>query len=201
MDAPVRAGDPEWPLSQLRLLLSAAYSGELGAARAYAGHRWALRGRPEWHDVTRILKDELHHRHVLLRMLAELGSAPDPSREAKLNRVGTAISLFSRIGGWFLPMYGAGMLEAQNIREYEHAARLAHLAGQQRFVSPLLELAEVEWDHEVFFRTQAASHPLWRVMPHWKVPPPRESIRQRFAEFEAGSEAQLAPVRLPLLVR
>jgi len=97
-------------------------------------------------------------------------------------------------------MYGAGRLESQNIREYEHAARLAVVAGCDEHVEELLVLAEVEWDHERFFREKAASHFLWRTMPHWPQPPPRSAIRESFAAFLAG-ERSIAPVVAPWLVR
>src|SRR5207237_3780572 len=110
------------------------------------------------------------------------------------------ISLFGRTGGWFFPMYGAGRLESQNIREYEHAARLAAAAGCDELVEELLVMAEVEWDHERFFREQSASHFLWRAVPHWPVPPPRAEIRASFARFLAGDRAA-EPVLAPWSVR
>ena len=97
--------------------------------------------------------------------------------------MGNAIALFCRVGGWFFPMYGAARLEADNIVEYEIAARLAWVAGRREYVESLLHLAEVEWDHEHVLRTYAASHPLWRWVPHWPVPAPRESIHARFEAF------------------
>ncbi len=39
--------------------------------------------------------------------------------------IGTVIGILCRVGGWFVPMYGAGMLERPNIAEYEVAARHA----------------------------------------------------------------------------
>ncbi len=101
-------------------------------------------------------------------------------------------------------MYGAGKLEAQNIREYEHAARLAWVAGLHAFVEPLLEMAEVEWDHERFFREKAQSHALWRFMPRWPMPLPRTEIRASFDRFREAcerGEALVEHVHAPLLVR
>lgn len=118
-----------------------------------------------------------------------------------MERVGRFIAAFCQVGGWFSPMYGAGRLEAQNVREYETAARLALVAGHSSFIEPLLEMAEVEWDHERYFRSHASSHPLWRVMPHWRAPPPRETIRASFAEFEKSPERPVHVVRPPWLVR
>ncbi len=186
--------------ANLVFLLQLAYSGELGAARAYAGHAASLRAGAERAELRKILRDEIRHRRCLRRMLAALGAAPDPRREGKMERVGRSIALFCRVGGWFLPMYGAGCLESQNVREYEHAARLAAVAGCDEYVEELLAMAEVEWDHERFFREKASSHPLWRVLPHWTVPPPRVSIRETFQAFLAGDRA-VEPVIPPWFVR
>lgn len=187
--APADVPHPDSALAraQLTFLLQLAYSGELGAARAYAGHHAVLRDRAERSALAKILRDELHHRHVILRMLGELGSAPDPRRERKLDLVGRSISAFCHVGGWFLPMYGAGRLESQNIVEYEHAARLANVAGLTSWVDELLVLAEVEWDHELFFREKASSHVFWRVVPGWNVPLPRATIRERYAAWALGT--------------
>ena len=185
---------------ELILLLQVACSGELGAARAYLGHRAAVRGA-ERGELSRILRDEVRHRRCLKKMLRDLGSAPDARRERKMNRVGRLISAFCRVGGWFAPMYGAGKLESQNIREYEHAARLALAAGCEARVEELLVMAEVEWDHERFFREKASSHALWRVSPGWTAPAPRESIRGSFAAFARLPVLPVEPVSVPWLVR
>lgn len=185
----------------LILLLQLAYSGELGAARAYVGHRASLRDRAQRAVLGRILRDELHHRHVLLAMMAALGAAPDPRRERKLNTVGKLIALSCFVGGWFIPMYGAGKLERDNIGEYERAARLAYLAGLEHLVEPLLVLAEVEWDHELVFRTYAASHWLWRIFPSWPVTAPRAAIRTSYAAFVASGSREVERIRIPWLVR
>jgi hypothetical protein len=191
----------DWARGQLLFLLQLAYSGELGAARAYAGHRVALSVPFQRAQLGKILRDELRHRRCILRMLKAMGSGPDARRERKMNLIGRAISFFCFVGGWFLPMWGAGKLESQNIREYEHAARLAHVAGLTQFVPDLLEMAEVEWDHERFFREQSQTHFLWRFMPLWVVPPPRPAIRTAFAQFVAAGAHEVEPVFAPWLVR
>jgi hypothetical protein len=186
---------------QLSFLLQLAYSGELAATRAYLGHRDSLKDRKERVEVAKIVRDEVRHRHCILRMLKTLGVSPSPTRERKMELVGRSISLFCHVGGWFFPMYGAARLEAQNIKEYELGARLAHSAGLRHFVEPMLEMAEVEWDHELYFRTQAMSRWLWRVMPKWPLPPPRAEIRRSFGAFLEGEEWLVPLVRAPLLVR
>ena len=186
---------------ELTFLLQLAYSGELAAARAYVGHRASVSDPTERADIGRIAREELQHRHCLLAMLRRLGAAPLPERERKMDLVGRAISWLCQVGGWFVPMYGAARLEAQNIQEYTLAARLAHAAGLADFVEPLLEMAEVEWDHERYFREQAMRHPLWRLAPHWPAPPPRAQLREDHAHFVTTGALLLPAVRPALLVR
>lgn len=164
-------------------ILRGAHAGELGAALAYDGHWRSLRNHGEVAEVRQIALDELAHRARVGEMLAELGVEPDPWRERWMRAIGTAISCLCRVGGWFIPMYGAGRLESGNVREYEDAARFAVLAGWGRFGPDLLRLAEVEWDHERYFRAKAEGHWLGALVPLWDAPPARETIRASFDEF------------------
>lgn len=170
---------PEASRRALIRVLQGAYSGELAASLAYEGHARSVSDPVEKFDVLRIRDQELDHRERVGRMLESLGAAPDPRLEASLTVVGRTISALCLIGGWFIPMYGAGRLEAGNIVEYETAARLAAGAGLRELVDPLLGMAEVEWDHELYFRTKVESSFWRRFFPAWGVPPPRESIRLR----------------------
>jgi len=163
--------------------LQLAYSGERGAAIAYVGHARSLRGRPEQADVRRIEAEERDHRDCMGQMLAELGAGPDRWLELRNRLIGTTIACYCQVGGWFSPMYGAGRFERKNIVEYELLARAAALCGQDQFIERLLVMAEIEWDHEEFFRLKAASHGLSRLLPPWKPPPPRDEIRASFQRF------------------
>jgi rubrerythrin len=82
-------------------------------------------------------------------------------------------------------MYGAGLLESRNIVEYEVAARLAAESGHPEFVDCLLEMAEVEWEHELYFRERVLSHALVRFIPVWKTPPPKSEIRKTLGKRAA----------------
>ena len=164
-------------------ILRGAHAGELGAALAYDGHARSLRNHDEVAEVRQIGRDELAHRARVGEMLAELGVEPDLLRERLMFTIGTTISWLCRVGGWFIPMYGAGRLESRNVREYEDAARFAVLAGCGHFVPDLLHLAEVEWDHERYFRSKVAAHWLGALVPLWDVPPARETIRESFDDF------------------
>lgn len=184
---------PSSARAELITLLQMAYSGERAAAYAYLGHRRSLR-RPERADDREMLRlvlvDEIRHRRAVRSMLRGLGTGPDTRRERKMRRIGVTIGAFCQIGGWYAPMYGAGKLERGNIIEYEVAARLAHLAGEHQLVDRLLELAEVEWDHERLFRTAASNHLLWKLSPKWPDTTPREQIRSSYVTFLAGDEPE-----------
>jgi len=93
-------------------------------------------------------------------------------------------------------MYGAGKLESRNVREYEAAARLAWACGRREWVDCLLTMAEVEWDHEAFFRSRVLGHRLGRRLRMWTVPPPKETIRASFKrEMEAPETRRLTCAR------
>jgi hypothetical protein len=82
--------------------------------------------------------------------------------------------------GWLAPMYGAGRLESRNVKEYETAARYAREVGRVDFIECLLEMAEVEWEHEHYFRACVLRHPWSRTIAIWPEPPPKETIRASF---------------------
>jgi hypothetical protein len=165
---------------QLLRMLQLAYSGELGAAMAYRGHAAAVRDPDERRHIQHIRAEELDHRRRVGNILTGLGGGPDRLLELRCRCLGTAIASFCRIGGWFLPMYGAGWIERRNIEDYERTARLAAQCGAEQGVDDLLDMAEVEWEHERFFREKAASHPLARALPVWSPPPPKAEIRRSF---------------------
>jgi hypothetical protein len=60
-------------------------------------------------------------------------------------------------------------------------------------------MAEVEWEHERYFREKAAGHRLSRVFQLWPQPPPKESIRASFARESAATRA--APDELVAALR
>lgn len=184
--------------TRLRLvrLLQNAHAGERAAAFAYQGHSRSVNAAEEKREIAQIEADEWRHRAELGHMLSELRVRPRWLREVWMMCVGTFISLFCRVGGWFIPMYGAGKLERGNIEEYEIAARLALDCGLPQYVECLLDMAEVEWDHELYFRTKAASHRLWHLLPGWSAPPPRSAIRASFREYQSRGTA--TPALVPL---
>lgn len=177
---------------ELIALLQMAYSGERAAAYAYLGHRKSLKRLARADDramLTTVLVEEIQHRRIVRKLLRSLDAAPDPRRERKMQIIGRSIGATCLVSGWFAPMYGAGRLESRNVVEYEVAARLAHRAGLDTMADQLLELAEVEWDHELRFRRRAETHWLWKLTPHWTAPPPRSEIRRSYHEFVDTADA------------
>jgi rubrerythrin len=173
--------------------LQAAYSGERAAALAYRGH-WRSVTSPAVRDrIREIERDEWRHREQVGQMLHELGAGPRRISEMRAAAVGHGLGALCHIAGRLLPLYGAGMLESKNVREYERAARLAHRAGYPEWVDCLLEMAEVEWDHEAAFRALVIAHPVGRRLPLWAQPPPRDTIRRAFErELTAGRSLAVA---------
>ncbi|HEX9422281.1 MAG TPA: hypothetical protein VF899_03510 [Pyrinomonadaceae bacterium] len=79
--------------------------------------------------------------------------------------IGRVLGVLCHVMGWLAPMYGAGRLESRNIGEYETAARHARDCGRDDLTDCLLTMAEVEWEHEKYFRSRVLVHPLRRRLP------------------------------------
>jgi rubrerythrin len=161
--------------------LQGAFAGETAAIRAYAGHGRSVADPAERERIARIEAEERHHRELVGQMLRGLGAGPSPWRQAVFVAIGSLLGPLCHVSGWFLPMYGAGRLESGNVREYEVAARYAVAAGCPEQVDCLLAMAEVEWDHEQYFRGRVEGHWLLRLFPLWPPLPPRASIREKLA--------------------
>lgn len=172
-------------------ILQLAYSGERAAAYAYRGHWHAVRDKDERTRIEQIENEEWHHRELVGGMLQTLHAKPDRARELRALLIGRVLGLLCHVTGWLAPMYGAGRLESRNIREYETAARYAIESGHEEFVDCLLTMAEVEWEHEKYFRSRVLIHRLGRRLTLWPEPPAKETIRQSFAG-ECQEELQMA---------
>jgi demethoxyubiquinone hydroxylase (CLK1/Coq7/Cat5 family) len=155
--------------------LQGAYSGELAAGYAYRGHWHSVRDAAERERIQRIEAEEWHHRELVGTMLRDLGAAPNRRREAVFYCIGKVIAAICHVGGWFIPMYGAGRLEVNNIVEYENAAVYARECGHAELVDCLMDMAQTEWEHEKFFRERIAGHWMLRWLKPWE--PPRSSPR------------------------
>ena len=171
-------------------LLQNAHAGEKAAANAYWGHAHSIfvTDGQERAEILKIYSEEIHHRESLKKLLTQLESQPRILREWAMWCIGAMIAIFSFIGTWFIPMYGAGRLESTNIGEYEIAARLAFLAGEKQMADELLTFGEIEWDHEAYFRKKTQGHFLAQWVPLWKAPKVRQEILNSFNEFKTLNE-------------
>ena len=167
--------------ARLTAILQRACSGERAAALAFRGYWKCLANGEELERIRAIEEDEWRHREEVGRMLGVLGAAPESFREMRALVVGRTLGMLCHVSGYLAPMFGAGLLESHNVREYEAAARLSFHGGRFEWVECLLTMAEVEWDHEQFFRGCVVRHWIGRRLALWKSPPPREHIRASFA--------------------
>jgi rubrerythrin len=165
---------------KLIAILQLAYSGERAAAYAYRGHWQSVRDQKERDAILAIENDEWRHRSVVGEMLAKLDNAPVRYREVRATMIGRTLGFLCYLTGWLAPMYGAGRLESRNIVEYETAARYARDCDCGHLVDCLLEMAEVEWEHEFYFRACVRRHWFGRRLHLWPKPPPKENIRSSF---------------------
>ncbi|MEO8500717.1 MAG: ferritin-like domain-containing protein, partial [Vicinamibacteria bacterium] len=124
-------------------VLQSAYSGELAAGLAYAGHWRSARKVEERDRIRSIEAEEWRHRESVGGLLHKLNAGPSQEREFIFRAIGRVLGPLCSLSGWLAPMYGAGFLESRNIVEYEVAARLAAESGHREFVECLLEMAEV----------------------------------------------------------
>ena len=180
--------------SKLIRLLQNAHAGERAAAIAYYGHSLAVRP-PESIEIKKIENEEWEHRMQLAEILFQLGAKPRMTREVLMLFIGVSIFVICRFAGWFnlfnfgwyYSMYGAGKLELGNINEYEVAAQYAIQAGYPKYVDCLLTMAEVEWDHELYFRSNCLKSRWEKVVKVWPEPSPRAFIRGNFKKINPES--------------
>jgi rubrerythrin len=158
-------------------LLQKAYSGELAAALAYRGHWKSVVDEADRSRIRQIEEEEWNHRKIVGGILSALGSQPRLIRETHALIVGRMLGFLCAVAGPFLPLYAAGRLESQNIVEYENAAQFACESGYPEFLECLLKMAEVEWEHEHYFRAKVLQHQMPRFLTLWPAPPPKQSIR------------------------
>jgi rubrerythrin len=167
-------------LESLVNILRLAYSGELAAAYAYRGHWRSVSDDPTRARIREIENEEWHHRRLVGEMLAQLDAKPSRIREVRAFLIGRTLGALCHMMGWLAPMYGAGRLERRNIKEYENAARFAAGARHWEFVDCLLMMAEVEWEHEQYFRSCVLGHRWSARIKLWSPPPAKCEIRSSF---------------------
>lgn len=165
------------PRDRLISLLQLAHSGERAAAFAYAGHWRSVRQADHRERIRAIEADEWDHRSRVKRMLADLGAGPATARELRMVVIGRTVAALCFVSGRFIPMYGAGMIERRNVHEYVDAAALADACGHAELIDDLLDMAQVEWDHEQYFRSQVEGRWQLRFLKLWPELGPRGALR------------------------
>lgn len=183
---------------KLITILQLAYSGELAAAYAYRGHWHSVRDKDERARIEQIENEEWHHRRLIGEMLRDLNAGPLRSREIRANVIGRSLGVLCHFTGWLAPMYGAGRLESRNIGEYETAAAYASDCARDDLIDSLLMMAEVEWEHEKYFRSRVLVHRLGRRLWLWPEPRPKEMIR---TSFTRNDSSDLQPVGAESCIR
>ncbi len=161
-------------------ILHMAYSGELAAAYAYAGHWRSVRDPQQKKDIHKIETDEWTHRALVGQMLDKLGGKPQCWREFMMSCIGLSAFIGCFLTGWFLPMYFAGRLENANTQEYFVAAQHAEQLGLLEMKEQLLELSEVELSHEDYFHRIVQGHILLPLMIryfNWGHPQPEPLLQ------------------------
>jgi demethoxyubiquinone hydroxylase (CLK1/Coq7/Cat5 family) len=144
-------------------ILRMAYSGELAAALAYAGHWRSLSRADQKQAIHQIELDEWHHRQNLLAMLADLGEKPTAWRDQMMRCLGGLIFVGCFVSGWFFAMYFAGRLEDGNILEYKDAAQHARALGLTELAETLMLFSAKEEEHEAYFFNVVRGH--WMLAP------------------------------------
>lgn len=151
-------------------ILQNAHAGELAAAFAYRGHWKSLRESEEKKQIKIIETEEWIHRENVRKWLTELGAEPRKLREAVFWTIGRSLGVLCFVSGWFFPMYFAGRLESQNILEYEEAAEFAKELEMKDCEAEMMEMSQVEAQHEEFFRRVVSNHrllPLTKKIFRW----------------------------------
>ena len=162
---------------KLIAILQLAYSGERAAGYAYRGHWHSVSDADERAQIKTIEEEEWHHRKLVGEMLTSLDAGPNKRREIRAAIIGRTLGVMCHLVGWFVPMYGAGKLESRNIVEYEMAARYAQDCSRTDLIDCLLTMAEVEWEHERYFRSRVMQSPWIKLLSIWPEPPAKETIR------------------------
>lgn len=154
-------------------LLRLAHAGERAATLAYEGHWRSVRSPDEREAIRLIMEEEIDHRACVGRMLDHLGASPAPLRERVMAIIGGTLGPLCHVTGGLLPMLGAAILETRNVREYDDAAAFAIGCGELGLVDQLRHMADVELEHELWFKARVRSHWLGRWIP---LPPTTRGV-------------------------
>jgi hypothetical protein len=129
-----------------------------------------VRDPAEKEALSQIEADEWRHRTCVGEILEALGQRPSRYFEIKYWLIGKIIGLSCYVIGWFMPLYFAGRLESGNVNEYVTLKRLLNEEGHTQWDDAVIEMTEVEKEHEIFFATAVDGHwmlPLFALVFRW----------------------------------
>lgn len=135
----------------LRVHLRVAYSTEIGAATAYAGHAKATADPAVAAHITRIEHDELHHRERVGELLERFDARPYRLLEILFRVVGTVIGLGCHVWGEWASAFGAAQFEFGGMGDYQRAAKAARSLDMEELAIELDGMERDEAEHRVFF--------------------------------------------------
>lgn len=133
-------------------MLQHANAAEYGAYHAYVGHRDSVRSVYDKAQLDLIMQEEMIHIKTTSLMLQDLGAEPSPWRILFFTIVGKTLGKLCHYTGYKLPMWGAGVIEKMGRNGYRKIALEANRLGQPRMRQVLIEMAEVEEEHEQYFK-------------------------------------------------
>ena len=137
--------------SRLVKLLQKAHAGEIAAACAYEGHWRSVKDLSEKIKIQLIQIDEIKHQIEVLEFLNSLGARPSKIRDTVFTVIGKTLSVGCYFTGWFLPMWGALLIEQIGVVNYEELAIEAEKEGHKEMSDKLREMGKLEKEHETYF--------------------------------------------------
>ncbi len=144
-------------------LLQNAHAGERAAAIAYSRNWRILKNAEEIATIKQIEIDEWRHRDELREILVKLQAKPRVLREFVFLTIGTVISFGCYFCRRFFALFFAGILERNNVEEYQEAFELAKIIGLKEFMPCFFAMKETEILHEQILREMVSNHWLFPV--------------------------------------
>lgn len=134
--------------------LQKAHAGEIGAYYAYGGH-WKSVSNPGQRMMIRFIQaEELEHIRSLDLMLYLLHATPNRRLDTVFTVIGKTLGYLCRFTGYFMPMWGAMIIEKIGVSNYKEMSMDASRAQMHNFAQTLGEMHLVELEHEEYFRSQ-----------------------------------------------
>jgi len=132
-------------------MLQHAHAAELAAYHAYEGHWRSVSDLKEQEAIKKIQQEEWQHVQSIERMLERLGSKPNRVRDTVFTVIGKTMSFLCYHTGWFLPMWGALVIEKIGVSGYYEILTQALYEGHPELCILLMVMMKAEEDHKAYF--------------------------------------------------